>query len=101
VEYEAFHSWAYAHGYADDLTIERNDVNGNYCPENCCFIPLAMQARNRRDTKLSMEKAREIRAAIESGATVSALSRQYGVSRPVIAGIRDGKGWLEHGNGLP
>lgn len=36
--------------YADNLTIERINVNGNYCPENCCLIPLKEQVYNRRDS---------------------------------------------------
>ena len=46
----AFRGWALKNGYTDTLTIERVDVNGDYCPENCCFISKADQARNRRDT---------------------------------------------------
>jgi hypothetical protein len=30
------------------LSIEREDVNGNYCFNNCIFIPLFDQAKNRR-----------------------------------------------------
>jgi hypothetical protein len=48
--YENFAEWARNNGYSDNLTIERIDVNGNYCPENCTWIPLAQQARNRRTT---------------------------------------------------
>ena len=32
------------------MTIERNDVNGNYCPENCSWIPLPEQRFNQRGT---------------------------------------------------
>lgn len=49
-EYIPFRDWALENGYADDLTIERIDVNGNYCPENCKWIPLKKQARNRTTT---------------------------------------------------
>ena len=30
-----------------DFTIERRDVNGDYCPDNCLWIPRADQAKNR------------------------------------------------------
>lgn len=31
----------------DDHTLERKDVNGNYCPENCCWIIHSEQAHNK------------------------------------------------------
>lgn len=33
------------------LSLERKDVNGNYCFNNCIFIPLSEQPKNRRNTK--------------------------------------------------
>jgi len=34
--------------YRDGLTLERKDVNGNYCKENCCWIPQPDQYKNTR-----------------------------------------------------
>lgn len=53
-DFTAFYKWALSSGYKDNLTIERKDVNGDYCPENCCWISLGEQAGNRR-TNLSIE----------------------------------------------
>ena len=49
--YMEFRTWALAHGYADNLTIERKDVNMDYCPSNCCWIPKSEQVRNQRPRK--------------------------------------------------
>lgn len=48
--YEPFRDWALSHGYEDGLSIEREDVNRDYCPDNCKWIPLSQQANNRRNT---------------------------------------------------
>ena len=46
-----FKNWAYENGYDDSLTIERIDVNGDYCPENCTWIPLNEQCKNKRTSR--------------------------------------------------
>ena len=50
-DFQTFADWALSHGYADNLTIDRIDVNGNYEPSNCQWATNAEQQRNKRNSK--------------------------------------------------
>lgn len=46
--YLPFYEWAITHGWEDGLTIDRIDVDKPYAPDNCRFVPMKSQFRNRR-----------------------------------------------------
>lgn len=49
--YENFRKWAESHGYKDGLTLDRNDNNKGYSPENCSWQTMEYQSNHKRNNR--------------------------------------------------
>lgn len=87
-DFEVFRNWAYKTGYDESaprgvFTLDRIDVDGDYCPENCRWANMRDQSNNRRCTlyyELNGEKH-----------TLSEWAK--------ITGIKYGTIWKRYNNG--
>src|SRR6187399_520544 len=71
MDYAAFYNWAICNNYADKLTIERINNDGNYEPLNCKWATHAEQAINKRRTRY-LEYSGEV-------LPFTLMARKYGV----------------------
>lgn len=79
-----FVKWAIASGYKEGVTIERIDVNGGYCPENCTWIENKYQARNTRKASILIVDGEPLQ--------IGYLAEKLGISVKTIKG-RINRGW--------
>lgn len=82
--YGVFRDWAYANGYAEGLTIDRIDVNGNYEPSNCRWATQKVQQNNRTNNRYITHAGRT--------RTLTQWSEETGISISTIKG-RLNRGW--------
>lgn len=79
-KFENFYNWATTHGYADNLTIDRINNNGNYFPENCRWVDMKTQANNtRKNVKITYKnKTQTLKEwADELGMTYTQIYHRY------------------------
>ena len=58
LDFSNFRNWAYKNGYAENLTIDRINNDGNYEPSNCRWITLAEQNNNQRTNRMITYKGK-------------------------------------------
>ena len=84
-DFNTFHAWALDNNYGDPLSIERIDVNGNYCPENCTWATQQEQCNNRRNVP-----KHEVFGSIIKRAQAS---RKYGLTTSILQHVMDDGGY--------
>lgn len=95
-DFRAFQKWALAHGYADDLTIDRIDNDGDYCPQNCRWVSRKVQSHNMCSNVIDMAGAAAIRAEYAAGGkSMRKLGASYGLVVSHIHRIIRGRSWVE------
>lgn len=50
-DFKMFYDWSISHGYSDTLTIDRIDSNLGYSPDNCRWVTMLEQNRNKESYK--------------------------------------------------
>lgn len=53
-DFSVFHDWAINNGYSEELTIDRINSNSNYSPDNCRWVDIATQEKN-KDCNIFLE----------------------------------------------
>lgn len=60
-----FYNWATNNGYKEGLTIDRINNNGNYEPNNCRWVTMSIQCKNRRKSDVSLGKNPKARKIVK------------------------------------
>lgn len=74
--YINFKNWALQNGYSENLTLDRIDVNGDYCPENCRWVDDIAQMNNTRHNKYLTYDGKT--------QSLSNWAREYGMNRKTL-----------------
>lgn len=80
-----FIEWAYQNGYSDELTLDRIDNNGDYCPQNCRWVNREEQANNKRNNRFITHKGQT--------KTITQWAKENGIPYYVLKKRYDKLGW--------
>lgn len=109
-DYTKFEEWALSHGYDESAefmkcTLDRIDVNGDYEPDNCRFVDMKTQCKNRRNNRW-IEFNGQIRTMSEwseiTGISQDTLQRRidvlnWSIERALTTKVREQKNGRKNG----
>jgi hypothetical protein len=95
--YKTFKEWALSNGYKQGLQIDRINSNGNYEPNNCRFVTVTENIRNRPFNKLDINKARLIRGLyFASRHKQQSLAKLFNTNQVTVWSVINNKTWKEN-----
>lgn len=80
---------------AKGYTIERKDHNGNYCKDNCIWLPKRLQNRNMRTTVLKADQVISIRKKFAEGIRQYLIAKEFGIRPSHVGAIVNRKCWKD------
>lgn len=83
-DFARFRKWATENGYKSGLTIDRVDSKGPYSPENCRWITIQEQQKNKRNVLRFPYNGRVY--------TVDSFCKEFGITKSMFHD-REHKGW--------
>ncbi len=80
----------------EGLTLERIENDGNYEPENCKWVSMIEQGRNRRNVKLDPSKTKTIKKLLRKGELkLKEIAEMFHVTTRTIQDIKREKTWVK------
>jgi hypothetical protein len=72
-DFVSFYNWAISNGYSKDLSLDRENNNGNYEPSNCRWATPLQQQNNSRLNKSVIINSKYFNS-------LSSVAREYGLT---------------------